>query len=43
LEQFDPESVEALRVASFERMAALRAADGFPMHLNAWIVTGRVM
>jgi hypothetical protein len=31
----------ALRDASFERMAHLRTADGFQVHLNAWIVTGR--
>ncbi len=42
LEQFDPPALETLRVASFERMASLRTADGFPMHLNAWIVTGRI-
>ncbi len=41
LEQFDPGALEALRSASFEQMAPLRTADGFPIHLNAWIVTGR--
>ncbi len=40
-EQFDPASLDALRAASFEQMAALRTADGFPVHLAAWIVTGR--
>jgi ubiquinone/menaquinone biosynthesis C-methylase UbiE len=41
LEQFDPASIEALRAACFEQMTALRTPAGFPMHLNAWIVTGR--
>ena len=40
-EQFDPAALDALRAASFEQMTALRTADGFPVHLNAWIVTGR--
>ncbi|MFG1817093.1 class I SAM-dependent methyltransferase [Kribbella sp. NPDC049174] len=42
LEQFDPAALESLRTASYEQMAALRTADGFPLQLNAWIVTGRV-
>jgi ubiquinone/menaquinone biosynthesis C-methylase UbiE len=41
LEQFDPKAVERLRAASFDRMAELRTAEGFPVHLNAWIVVGR--
>ena len=41
LEQFDPKALDALRAASFEQMASLRTADGFRVHLNAWIVTGR--
>jgi SAM-dependent methyltransferase len=40
LEQFDPAALDTLRAASFDRMAALRTADGFPVHLSAWIVTG---
>jgi SAM-dependent methyltransferase len=41
LEQFDPAAVDALRAASFERMAPLRTPVGYPVHLNAWIVTAR--
>jgi ubiquinone/menaquinone biosynthesis C-methylase UbiE len=41
LEQLDDATVTALRDASFERMAHLRTADGYQVHLNAWIVTGR--
>ena len=40
LEQFDPAAVTAVRDASFARMATLRTAGGYPVHLNAWIVTG---
>lgn len=40
LEQFDPEAVTAVRDASFARMATLQTADGYPVHLNAWIVAG---
>jgi ubiquinone/menaquinone biosynthesis C-methylase UbiE len=40
-EQLDPAALDALRTASFERMATLRTADGYPLHLNAWIILGR--
>ncbi len=40
LEQFGRTAVTAIRDASFARMATLRTADGYPVHLNAWIVTG---
>jgi ubiquinone/menaquinone biosynthesis C-methylase UbiE len=41
LEQFDAAALDTLKAAAFERMAGLRTEGGFPMHLNAWIVTGR--
>jgi ubiquinone/menaquinone biosynthesis C-methylase UbiE len=39
LEQFDPAALESLKAASYERMAALRTPDGYPVELNAWVVT----
>ena len=36
-----PQAERMLRDACFERMAHLKTAAGYPLHLNAWIVTGR--
>lgn len=40
LEQLDPQAVDDLRDKSFQRMASLKTLRGYPMRLNAWIVTG---
>jgi ubiquinone/menaquinone biosynthesis C-methylase UbiE len=41
LEQFDAAALDRLRAAAFEKMAELRTPEGFPVRLNAWIVTAR--
>lgn len=40
LEQLDEPTVTTIRDASFREMAALKTPQGYPMRLNAWIITG---
>jgi O-methyltransferase/aklanonic acid methyltransferase len=40
LEQLGEPAVTGLREASFREMAGLKTAQGYPMRLDAWIVTG---
>jgi O-methyltransferase/aklanonic acid methyltransferase len=40
LEQLDEPTVTTLREASFRELAGLKTARGYPMRLNAWVVTG---
>lgn len=41
LEQLSPDALAAYRDACFQEMDALRTVDGYPLRLNALIVTGR--
>ena len=40
LEQLGEQAVTTLREEAFRKLAARRTAPGYPMRLNAWIVTG---
>jgi SAM-dependent methyltransferase len=40
LEQLGEPAVRALREASFRELVALETAEGYPMRLDAWVVTG---